>query len=290
MTITQLRYFQKACRLENITRAAEALHVSQPSVSAAIRELEREFGYPLLVRGKRGFSLTPNGSIFLKEVNRLLSHVDNFETSMRGLGQGPSRIAVGVPPMIGSLVLPCIYASNGLPGAALDLSIVEAGRQELLRLLATNELDMAFLPHDRPLGPAYSALPITKLETVCCVGKDHLLAARQRVSVGELAGEPLVLFKDSFFQTERIIARFEAEGIEPKVILQTDQLSTIRNLVSCNAAVGFLFKEVSSSLQRIASIPLEPPMTAQVSLVWRSADYLSRQEQRFIELVRTLKL
>ena len=290
MTITQLRYFQKACKLENITRAAEALHVSQPSVSAAIQELEREFGYPLLVRGKRSFSLTPNGGIFLKEADCLLSHVDNFETSMRGLNQGPRRIAVGVPPMIGSLVLPRIYADNRLPDTSFELSIVEAGRQELLRQLTANELDMAFLPHDRPLGPGYGALPITKLETVCCVGKEHPLARRRSISVKELAGEPLVLFKNSFFQTERIIARFEAEGIEPKVLLQTDQLSTIRNLVSCGAAVGFLFGEVSRFLSRIASIPLEPPMIAQVSLVWRSADYLSSQEQRFIELVRTLKL
>ena len=290
MTITQLRYFQKACKLENITRAAEALHVSQPSVSAAIRELEQEFGYPLLVRSKRSFSLTPKGGIFLEEVDRLLSHVDNFETAMSQLGKGPGRVAVGVPPMIGSLVLPRIYASGFLPDTKIELSIVEAGRQELLRLLASNELDMAFLPHDRPLGPGYSVLHLTKLETMCCVSTNNPLALRQSISVKELEGEPLVLFKNSFFQTERIIARFQAEAIEPKVLLQTDQLSTIRKLVSCDTAVGFLFGEVSSPLPNIASIPLDPPMVAQVSLVWRGADYLSKQEQDFIEFVRSLNL
>ena len=64
MTITQLRYFQKACKLDNITRAAEALHVSQPSVSAAIRELEEEFGFALLERRGRSFPSRPTGRCF----------------------------------------------------------------------------------------------------------------------------------------------------------------------------------------------------------------------------------
>lgn len=290
MTITQLRYFQKACRLENITRAAEALHISQPSVSAAIRELEREFGCQLLARSKRGFALTENGQAFLQQTDRLLAHVDGFEAAMHRLGQGAGPIAVGVPPMIGSLVLPRIYGGGALPGAAFELSILEAGRRELLRKLAANELDMAFIPHDQPLGPAFSSLHIAWLETVCCVCRDHPLAGCARLTVEQLARQPLVLFKSGFFQTERVIASFQVKKLEPRILLQTDQLSTIRKLVSCGAAAGFLFGADTGALPDLVSIPMDPPMMSQVSLVWRSGDLLSEQEQRFIEYVRTLKL
>ncbi len=290
MTITQLRYFQKACKLDNITRAAEALHVSQPSVSAAIRELEEEFGFALLERRGRSFSLTPNGAVFLAEADRLLSHVSDFETAMVRLAQGPGQLKVGVPPMIGSLVLPLIYTGEEHRRTPFDLGIVEAGRQELLQRLSAGELDLAFIPHDRPLSASYTGIAVTILETVCCTSLFHPLAGQERLAVAQLADEPLALFKNSFFQTERIIARFEVEHITPHVLLQSDQLSTIRKLIASNAAVGFLFSKVACSLPELAAIPLDPPMTTQVSLVWRVSDCLSDEHRRFINYVGSLTL
>lgn len=188
MTITQLRYFQKACKLDNITRAAEALHVSQPSVSAAIRELEEEYGFALLERRGRSFSLTPNGAVFLAEADRLLSHVSDFETAMVRLAQGPGQLKVGVPPMIGSLVLPLIYTGEEHRRTPFDLGIVEAGRQELLQRLSAGELDLAFIPHDRPLSASYTGIAVTILETVCCTSLFHPLAGQER-PCGGAAGQ-----------------------------------------------------------------------------------------------------
>lgn len=290
MTITQLRYFQKACKLDNITRAAAALHVSQPSVSAAIRELEREFGFELLERRGRSFTLTPNGVAFLAEADRLLSHVDDFQAAMRRLAHKSGPLLVGVPPMIGSLVLPLLYTSEEYHRNPFDMSIIEAGRQELLQRLNFDELDMAFIPHDQPLPDRYSGILITKLETVCCMSHRHPLANRDDISIDALLEQPLVLFKNSFFQTERIIARFEAGSITPKILLQSDQLSTIRKLIASNAAVGFLFRQVIDGLPEIAALPLNPPMSTQVSLVWRSTRYLSAEHRRFIESIRSLRL
>lgn len=290
MTITQLRYFRKACKLDNITRAAEALHVSQPSVSAAIRELEAEFGFDLLERRGRSFTLTPNGAVFLAEAERLLSHVDDFQDAMHRLAQASGPLLVGVPPMIGSLVLPLIYTSEVYHRNPFDLSIVEAGRQELLHQLNSNELDMAFLPHDQPLPDCYTSILITKLETLCCMSHRHPLANQEYISIPALSEQPLVLFKNSFFQTERIIARFEAAGIPPRILLQSDQLSTIRKLIASNAAVGFLFSKIIDSLPEITSLPLTPPMSTQVSLVWRTSSYLSSEHHRFIEYIRSLVL
>lgn len=290
MTITQLHYFQKACKLDNMSRAAEALHVSQPSVSAAIRELEAEFGLELLERRGRGFTLTQNGAAFLAETDRLLSHVDDFEASMSRLAQQSGPLLVGVPPMIGSLILPLIYTGEEYHRNPFDLSIIEAGRQELLQRLNTNELDMAFIPHDHPLPNHYAGIFIAKLETVCCMSRSHILANQDHLPIAALSGEPLVLFKNSFFHTERILARFETAGIKPQILLQSDQLSTIRKLIASNAAAGFLFREIAHALPEIAFLPLDPPMTTQVSLVWRSTCCLSAEHRRFIEYIRSLTL
>lgn len=95
MKLMRLSCFSAACRLGSITRAAAQLHISQPLVSAAIRELEAEFGYALLARQGKRFAFTAEGAVFLKEADRLLSHAENFETAMKQLTRGPRRIRGG---------------------------------------------------------------------------------------------------------------------------------------------------------------------------------------------------
>lgn len=309
MKLSQLEYFHTACRLGSITRAAEALHISQPSISEAIRRLEDEFGYALLDRQGKRFALTTEGAIFYAEADKLLSHVDAFEQSMSRLTDKVNPISLGVPPMIGSLLLPSILSSQSITSTSqgttfpsqtvvsppqdaaapqFHLNISEGGRHELLARLASNELDMAFIPHDRPLDSCYRTLPLASLETVCCVPASHPLALQGTISPADLIDTPLVLFKESFFQTQRILAAFEEDHITPNILLETSQLSTVQRMVRQHVAVGFLFRQLADSLPDVASVPFEPRMNLEVSLVWRSTDYLPQDHLRFITHLREL--
>ena len=78
MTLVQLKYFQTVCKYNNITRASNELHISQPSLSNAIKDLEKEFGISLFYRFSKGLVLTEEGSLFLEETNHLLEHADLF--------------------------------------------------------------------------------------------------------------------------------------------------------------------------------------------------------------------
>lgn len=288
MTFTQLLYFQTSCALESITRAAEQLHISQPSVSAAIRQLEEEFGYPLLDRQGKRFSLTAEGHIFYQECARLLDHVSDFKQAMSQLTQNTCIISLGLPPMIGSLLLTRIFTGPTGSSANFHLAITEVGRQELLEQLNDRTLDMAFLPHDRPLDPLYRSIRLMELETVCCVSSEHPLAQRPVVTPRDLAGMSLVLFKDSFFQTEKILDAFRTAGVSANILLQTNQLSNVHSLVSRGLAAGFLFRPLCESIPGIVSIPMSPVMKTQVSLAWRSTYHLPNEHLRFIEHIRSL--
>lgn len=290
MTLTQLRYFQAVCRFHSVTQASDFLHISQPSISSAIRDLEQEFGVVLFLRQYRGMSLTEEGLHFLELADSLLAHADQVRQAMADIGQKRRQFQLGIPPMIGSLLLPQIYYGFLRAHPEASVNIEEAGRKRLLQQLAEGQLDMAFLPHDQPFDSGYRAIPIQRLETVCCVSLLHPLVNRRSVAVEDLAGEPLVLFKNSFFQTESIMQRFAVAGIEPNVLLYTDQLSTVRKLVSRNIAVGFMFGRISDSIQDMVSIPLNPPMPVQVSLVWKSSGYLFSGMSHFIDYVQSLHL
>lgn len=133
---------------------------------------------------------------------------------------------------------------------------------------------MAFLPHEDAAPPdiaqsSFCLLPVMQLETVCCTSMRASLGTLAAVDVLQLRDTPLVLFGSSFFHTQNLLDRFAAQQLSPKILLQTDQLSTIHRLVADDLAVGFLFRQIADTLPDIRSVPLHPAMPVNVSLFWR---------------------
>ena len=290
MNLVQLRYFQTVCRLQNMTHAAELLHVSQPSISAAIKELEAEFHVTLFHRRYRGMIMTPEGERFLDLANGLLSHADQVQQAMADIGQRRQLLRLGIPPVIGSLLLPQIIHGFLEKNPDFPLIIEEGGRQELEQELSVSQLDLAFLLHDRPFDDSWDTIPVLDLETLCCVSMLHPLANRRSVAIPDLAEEPLVLFKNSHFQTRNVLDRYAVAGITPRVLHYTDQVLTVQRMVSRNLAVGFLFNRLAEPLRDLVGIPLDPPMTLQLSLVWKRSGYRFPNMDQFIDSIRSFRL
>lgn len=286
MTLVQLRYFQAVCSCGSTSQAAKMLNLSQPSVSSAIRELESEFNVVLFHRQRLGMKLTEEGEAFLKLTNQLLSHADRVAASMQDISRKSREIHLGVPPMIGSLYLPQIYHSFSTTFSDIRLEVEEHGTKKLIDQLENGEIDLAFIPHDRPYSPDFQAVKIADMETVCCVSTVHPLVNRRKISIRELGNQPLVLFKNSSFQTESLLQRFHAENLHPQILLRSDQLSTVRRMIARNLAVGFMFSSLSETLTDVVSIPLDPPMHTQVSLVWKAEDLISREQAEFIRFIQ----
>ena len=283
MKLQQLRYFQTACRLQSITGAAEALHVSQPSISMAIRELEQEFGVKLTSRRYQGFTLTEEGRQFLSMADGLLDHADQVAARMRDIGRRHYPIRLGVPPMIGAVLLPRLYGSFLPQNPQITVTTEEGGAKSLLRNLLEKTLDLAFVAHSEPLPETFSAVPVVSTETVWCVARNHPLSCRRTVTAGELRDEPLVLFQRDFFQYEIVMHRFQEAGVAPRIIHATGQLSTVHRLVRSGVASGFLLKNTLEELPDLVGISLDPPIPAQISLVWERGRHLSNDMRRMVE-------
>ncbi len=285
MNLVQLKYFQAVCIYQTVSAAAAYLHISQPSLSNAIKELENEFGVILFQRYHRGMKLTPAGEVLFKMCQDLLSRAEQLENIMNDLGKERKNLRLGVPPMIGSLFLPHIYREFLPEHPEIRLEITESGRQELLQKLSEDYLDMVFLPHDRPLDPGLSVLPIDQLEIVCCTTKNHPLSRLKTVSPSALADVPLVLFKNSFFQTEEIKKWFAVEHVTPNILLQTEQLSTVLTIISNHIAAGFMFRHLIETHQDFVPIPMQTPLFVNVSLVWKKDAYFFSCMRKFKEYV-----
>ena len=109
MNLTQLKYFYAVCEYKTISKAAEHLFITQPSLSNAIKELEREFGVTLFVRRYKGIELTKEGETLFKMGKELLTQFEHTEHIMKEMGKERKILRLGIPPMIGSLILPDIY-------------------------------------------------------------------------------------------------------------------------------------------------------------------------------------
>ncbi len=288
MKLTQLNYFTAVCRSGSIARATDILHISQPSVSAAIRELEGEFGVRLFLREGRNLTLTSEGQLLFELAEDLLAHAGRVEKRMLDEGRNRKDLHVGIPPMIGSMILPKVFSECVRDDTRLY--ITEAGQHRLISDLKSGVVDLAFLPHDGPVSAEFGSLPIQSIETTFVTSPHSPFSTRESVSFAELKDCRFVLFRSGFFQNEVITRMFAENSVEPQVLFETDQLSTMVSMVRTGTADGFLFRNVASSYEGIVPVSLDPPLRLQISLCWNRSAYLNTDMLEFIERCSVLML
>ena len=286
MNLTQLKYFKAVCIYKTVSAAAEYLHISQPSLSNAIKEMEKEFGVTLFSRCHRGMVMTTEGEILFKMCEDVLERAEEMEKVMNDLGTERKRLKVGIPPMIGSLYLPHIYSNFLGHNPEISLEITEGGSIELKKLLEEDYVDMIFLTHTKPFESDLSYSTVKRLEIVCAVAENSPVSEYTAVTPQSLENVPIVLFENSFFQTEEIKKWFEVENVKPNILLQTKQLSTMLSMISHNNAAGFMFRELIDTSNDIVPVSLTNPMFVDVSLVWKKDAYLSGSMKKFKEYIK----
>lgn len=285
MTLQQLRYFDAACRLKSISRAAESLSISQPSVSMAIRELEREFGVPLISKRYQGFELTEEGIALQEMAASFLRHATHISEQMLSFSRHRA-VRLGVPPMVGTVLLPALFEQVKSVYPSPVFTTEELGTKTLINDLQENSLDIAFVTHQAPLPSSLNSVPITSIEIVWCALPNHSLAHQGEVSVQQLENEPLVLFNSNFSLRDIIMRQFEAVNIAPRIIHSTAQLSTVQSLLRSGVATGFLLKPIAETMPEVKALSLKPQVKLQVSLAWQRGKKPFREMERLIFLVK----
>lgn len=288
MNLVQLKYFMSVAEYGNISLASEYLNVSQPTLSSAIKELEKEFGITLFKRHHRGVVLTEEGETLFKKGGELLAKAEETESIMKDLGKQRKSLKLGVPPMIASLILPKIFKGFFEKNPDILPQIREGGGEELFNRLFEGSVDMIFVPHNRPIESGYSSLELYKMETVACMSKNNPLSKAENMKAQDLKYSELVLFNNSFFQTGEIKKWFANSGVTPKVFLQTEQLSTLFSIVSTTNSVGFAFKELVKEKEGIVYKSLSPNLFSKVSLVWHKDGYMSDTMKEFKAFIKEM--
>lgn len=289
MKILQMRYFQTVCRYGSITKAADELFVSQPTISFCIKELEDEFGVKLFHRRHNRLQLTVEGSFFLDKVNYILQSVDALATQMKDMGNNHNHVKIAVPAMISTFLFPQLFNAYVKKYPEVELEMLETGSLQARKLVDANSVDLGITIYDNAVNDIYNVMPLVSTELVFCVSKTHPLATRKSISFKELADEHIILFKADSYQNIFIKRAFSEVGVQPKILLYSSQLYTIKKFLSYGNAGAFLYRQIGEMDKDLVCIPLEQSMIQEIVLIWTKNGSLYSDAENFIQFAKQFR-
>jgi len=230
----QLRYFVAVAERLHFGRAAEALHISQPPLSRAIRALEERLGVRLFARSRRRVELTPEGLRLLEEARRVTSQLERLVLELRGLASGEQgRLRIGFVSLADYGVLPGLLKAFKTTRPGVSLALREMLSPEQAAALAAGELDFGLLLP--PVSGELEHIVVQRERFVAALPARHRLArGRGKLALAELAGEPFVMVPREIAPgLYDIVAALAARaGVSLNVAQEAIQMQTVVSLVS----------------------------------------------------------
>lgn len=289
MDLRALRYFIEVVRQNGFTRAAETLHVTQPTISKMVKALEDELGGPLLMREGRGVQLTDAGQVVFDRGMQVLAEallLKQEVAEVDGIARG--QLAVGIMPTSGHYMAPVIARYQQLyPG--VDLQVYEQGAVAQRQSLAEGKLDMALGLFNAP-DTELQSYTIARQKTRVAFAKHRVADPTQPVRWRDLANLPFVLYTNDFALHEAVLQHCAEVGFTPRVKLQTRYWDFIGDLVAQDVGIAVMFEHVIDKYDPmlVSSRPLiDPEMAWDVVLMWRPG-YLSRAARAWLDCVRDI--
>ena len=231
-TLRQLEYLVAVGDHGSVTEAAERVNVSAPSVSAAISQLEREFGITLFVRRHaHGLSLTQAGRSFVEQARQILNEagkLNALSNELTGQVRGPLHVACLVT--FAQAVIPAIRRTFSDAYPDVDFFQYERDHAAILEGLRMARFDVA-LSYDLDIPADMTFRELAVLPPYAVLHEDHPLAGRGEVTVQDLASHPMILL-DLPFSSTYFLSLFRDAGLNPRIVERTRDMSVMRAMVA----------------------------------------------------------
>ena len=268
-----IRYFVTVADEGNVTRAAERLHISQPSLSAAIQQLEAQLRVELLVRVGRRIEITPAGELLRERGRELLEQADAVIDAVRDRHDaGASRLSLGVSPTARYGIAQRLLVACTTQIPAVMLYTVENTTGALLRDTARGRLDLAitFCAPDPP--PGVELILLYDEAAIVHLPSDHPLASRAELTLQDLRNETILVAAtdESHGFSNRVLSAFADAAITPHTL--ADPYPDL-GLQAVREGLGIVIYPRSAfpaELARSAFIPLTPPVRMPFHLAHRA--------------------
>jgi len=277
----------------SFSRAAERLHLTQPTISAQIQSLEKTLATRLFERSAQGISLTQSGRVFhpyALQMLELSGRAEQAVEQLQGLARGHLQIGASTVP--GHYVLPKALAQfkSGLPGVEVHLSV--SNSQEIRHGVREGQFELGMVG-ERVRDERLTYTPVVRDHLVVAVRPEHPFAQRDSLKPEELAGQPLVVREHGSATRATLERALGQSGIQPNdlnVFLEMGSAEAVKMAVRSVDAVAVLSEWSVKDEERLGLLrilPLEGVDTGRdLYLVWRANGYLSVVSEAFVRFLR----
>lgn len=289
MEFRQLEYFAEVANKLSFSKASQVLHVSQPTLSKMVKNLEDELGLILIDRSTRRMQLTDAGRIVqtysdaciksLKDLSIALSDVSHLR---RG------SIKLGLPPVIGVSFFPKVISEFHRLYPHVTLQLIEEGGKMVEELLLDGTIDVGVVVLPVKDEMLFDIIPLVDRELKLIVHSSHRFAKMPEVSLLDLQSEPFILFRRGFSLYHHVREACIREGFEPSVAYESSQWDFICEMVASNLGIAFLPQTVCTKIdsEEVQVVPATiPPIHWNLALIWPHAQYVSHATRSFISFV-----
>lgn len=289
MTLQQLQYFRAVCIHQNFRKAAEELHVSQPSLSIAIGNLEDDLGVYLFRRKGRHIELTKLGKYYQEQIDRILNDLDNVTGKLKKLASS-DRGHVDVAfcgPMTRELVPKHVRAFlEREENQYITFDFTQLTTVQIIEEMKRDRFDVAFCTHVFN-EPDLTFVPISLQELVVITPRDHPLATRKKIRLKELEAYPYIsyIYRSGVFNL--IMDMLEKYNLTPNILYTAHDEDSIAALVSAGFGVAVVANVASIQHADVSILHIDSPDAFfRVSMVYPQNQYVPPAVKRFIDFTK----
>ena len=270
MNLEQLRAFVTVAQLGNFTRAAEQLHLAQPSLSRQIGTLEQDLGAELFHRARAGSTLTSAGESLLPLARRMLADAESVRRELDALaGLRRGRVRLGATPTLCISLVAEVLGAFHAAHAGVELHITERGSRGLLDALAGGELDLALVTTSGGASAERFAVTPLLLEELVVISSSDAppLTSRDSITLREVAELPQVAFSSTYDLRSTTDAAFEAAGLSPRGVIEGAEMDAVLRFVERGIGVAIVPAMVMIERKGLRAVRLaEPTLTRTISI------------------------
>ena len=269
MELAQLEAFLQVAHHRSFSRAAEALFLTQPSVTARIQSLEREIGERLFERTGRSVSLTDAGIAFMPHAQRAMTAVQEGRDAIEAVSHGDvGSLRIGASSSIGTYVLPSILKRFRGERPRVHVHLSSGTSEDMIERLISGEVHVAICRLTQ--HPEVESLHLYNDDLTLVVSPAHAFATKGRVTIAEAGREPFLFFERSSSYHGLIYSMFLRVGVVPESVMELDSMETTKHMVEAGLGIAILpeisvAREIEAGeLKRVDIRDMEQPAQREV--------------------------
>lgn len=289
MTLQQLRYFLEVTRTLHYTEASENLHVSQPSLSYSIKNLEEELGVDLFRKEGKQVYITEYGTtlkVYAERIFNILDEANDHIEYMKHPNKG--QIKLGYVYSCGTELVPNLIYNFNLDESNKDISfnLKMGNTPDLLHGIKKNIIDIALLPLNNPNIEGIETYEILKQDLYLLVHKGHSFYNRESVSIKDLEAESLILLNENTDLHKQTMNILKEYNVTPKVANKVEELNIMAAFIAEGMGLGIGPKIPTYGSYELKLIPFEEGFTRKICLTYSSNVDYPPSIENFISFIK----